>query len=178
MLCLDRRVHVSPGAEADRETIRQPIMTSGPSGARCRPVSGKDPHPMRILFIASGFNSLSQRLFVELTQLGHEISVELDIDDATSEQAVDLFAPDLILAPFLKRAIPESIFSKHLCLIVHPGIPGDRGPAALDWAILNQEPSGVSLCCRRRPKWMRARSGRRPDFRCARRASRASIATR
>ncbi len=101
---------------------------------------------MRILFIASGFNSLSQRLFVELTQLGHEISVELDIDDATSEQAVDLFAPDLILAPFLKRAIPESIFSKHLCLIVHPGIPGDRGPSALDWAILNQEPSwGVTV---------------------------------
>ncbi len=78
---------------------------------------------MRILFIASGFNSLSQRLFVELTAKGHEISVELDIDDAVSQEAVDLYAPDLILAPFLKRAIPESIFSKHVCLIVHPGIP-------------------------------------------------------
>ncbi len=95
---------------------------------------------MRILVIASGFNSLSQRLFVELTGRGHEISVELDIDDAVSQEAVDLYAPDLILAPFLKRAIPESIFSRHLCLIVHPGIPGDRGPAAIDWAILNEEP--------------------------------------
>ena len=83
---------------------------------------------MRILFIASGFNSLSQRLFVELTQRGHEVSVELDIDDKVSREAVELYAPDLIIAPFLKRAIPESIFSKHVCLIVHPGIPGDRGP--------------------------------------------------
>ncbi len=94
---------------------------------------------MRILFIASGFNSLSQRLFVELTQRGHEVSVELDIDDTVSQEAVELYAPDLIVAPFLKRAIPESIFSRHVCLIVHPGIPGDRGPSALDWAILNQE---------------------------------------
>ena len=94
---------------------------------------------MRILFIASGFNSLSQRLFVELTRRGHEVSVELDIDDTVSQEAVELYAPDLILAPFLKRAIPESIFSRHLCLIVHPGIPGDRGPSAIDWAILNRE---------------------------------------
>ena len=31
-------------------------------------------------------------------------------------------SPELIVAPFLKRAIPESIWSKHVCLIVHPGI--------------------------------------------------------
>jgi putative two-component system hydrogenase maturation factor HypX/HoxX len=48
---------------------------------------------------------------------------------------VALFSPDLIMAPFLKRAIPESIWSRHLCLVVHPGIAGDRGPSALDWAI-------------------------------------------
>ena len=101
---------------------------------------------MRILFIASGFNSLSQRLYVELMRRGHEVSVELDVDDAVSQEAVELYAPDLILAPFLKRAIPESIFSRHVCLVVHPGIPGDRGPAALDWAILNEEPHwGVTV---------------------------------
>ena len=94
---------------------------------------------MRILFIAGGFNSLSQRLFVELTRIGHDVSVELDIDDAVSQEAVDLYRPDLILAPFLQRAIPESITAKHVCLILHPGIPGDCGPSALDWAILNRE---------------------------------------
>lgn len=91
---------------------------------------------MRILFLTHAFNSLSQRLFIELRQLGHEVSVEFDINDAVSEEAVALFQPDLVIAPFLKRAIPESIWRHHVCLVVHPGIPGDRGPAALDWALL------------------------------------------
>ena len=46
---------------------------------------------MRILFLTHSFNSLAQRLFVELRQLGHEVSVEFDINDAISEEAVDLF---------------------------------------------------------------------------------------
>jgi len=94
---------------------------------------------MRILFLTHAFNSLTQRLFIELRERGHEVAVEFDINDAVALQAVELFRPDLILAPFLKRAIPSAIWSRHVCLIVHPGIPGDRGPSALDWAILNQE---------------------------------------
>ncbi len=94
---------------------------------------------MKILFLTHSFNSLTQRLFAELTALGHVISVEFDIADSVSEEAVALFQPDLILAPFLKRAIPESIWRQHVCLIVHPGIVGDRGPSALDWAIQNGE---------------------------------------
>lgn len=63
------------------------------------------------------------------------MSVEFDISDAVTQEAVALFRPDLILAPFLKRAIPESVWSRSTCLVVHPGIEGDRGPCALDWAI-------------------------------------------
>ncbi|MHB0887214.1 hydrogenase maturation protein [Acidithiobacillus sp.] len=101
---------------------------------------------MRILFLTHAFNSLSQRLYVELTERGHEVSVEYDIHDAVTEEAVALFRPDLILAPYLKRAIPESVWSRHLCLVVHPGIPGDRGPSALDWAILEGMPRwGVTV---------------------------------
>jgi len=94
---------------------------------------------MRILFLTHAFNSLSQRLFVELQQLGHEVSIEFDVNDIVSLEAVELFQPDLIIAPFLKRAIDEKIWKNHTCLIVHPGIVGDRGPSALDWAIINQE---------------------------------------
>jgi putative two-component system hydrogenase maturation factor HypX/HoxX len=94
---------------------------------------------VKILFLTHSFNSLTQRLFAELTALGHEISVEFDIADSVSEEAVALFQPDLILAPFLKRAIPESIWRQLVCLIVHPGIVGDRGPSSLDWAIQNGE---------------------------------------
>ncbi|AKU14587.1 putative formyltransferase [Azoarcus sp. CIB] len=94
---------------------------------------------MRILLLTHSFNSLTQRLFAELKADGHELSVEFDIADRVAEEAVALFRPDLILAPFLKRAVPESIWSRHLTLIVHPGIVGDRGPSALDWAIMNGE---------------------------------------
>ncbi|HJU71905.1 MAG TPA: enoyl-CoA hydratase-related protein [Paucimonas sp.] len=101
---------------------------------------------MRILFISHSFNSLTQRLFVELRARGHEVSIELDIADSVSEEAVALFKPDLIVAPFLKRAVPPSIWQHHVCLIVHPGIVGDRGPSALDWAIVNGEPQwGVTV---------------------------------
>jgi putative two-component system hydrogenase maturation factor HypX/HoxX len=101
---------------------------------------------MRILLLVEGFNSLSQRLYVELARDGHELSLELDIHERVTHEAVDLFQPDLILAPFLKRAIPASIWQRQMCLIVHPGPPGDRGPAALDWAILRGVPTwGVTV---------------------------------
>ena len=90
---------------------------------------------MRILLLTHSFNSLSQRLFGVLRALGHSVSVELDIADAVAEEAVKMFKPDVVLAPFLKRRIPESIWARTVCLVVHPGIPGDRGPSALDWAI-------------------------------------------
>ena len=91
---------------------------------------------MRILLLTHSFNSLSQRLYVELAHDGHELSVEFDIHERVTREAADLFRPQVILAPFLKRAIPASVWERHLCLVVHPGPPGDRGPAALDWAIL------------------------------------------
>ncbi|MEW5889055.1 MAG: hydrogenase maturation protein [Pseudomonadota bacterium] len=94
---------------------------------------------MRILFLTHSFNSLAQRLHVELTRRGHELSVEFDINDQVAVEAVALFRPDLVVAPFLKRAIPEAVWSRHVCLVVHPGIVGDRGPSALDWAILEGE---------------------------------------
>ncbi|MDP2431028.1 MAG: formyltransferase family protein, partial [Pseudomonadota bacterium] len=94
---------------------------------------------MRILFLTHAFNSLTQRLYVELTALGHEIAIEFDINDSVTIEAVELFRPHLILAPYLRRAIPEAIWRRHVCLIVHPGIVGDRGPSALDWAILDGE---------------------------------------
>jgi len=94
---------------------------------------------MRILLLTHVFNSLTQRLGAELRQRGHLVSVEFDINDAVTEEAAVLFAPDLIVAPYLRRAIPESVWSRYLCLIVHPGVVGDRGPSALDWAILQQQ---------------------------------------
>jgi putative two-component system hydrogenase maturation factor HypX/HoxX len=90
---------------------------------------------MRILFLTHAFNSLAQRLYVELVARGHEISIELDVNDRVTEEAVRLFDPELIVAPFLKRAIPEPVWRSRRCIVIHPGIVGDRGPSSLDWAV-------------------------------------------
>lgn len=91
---------------------------------------------MRILFLCHRFNSLSQRLYCELTERGHEVSVELDVHPDLMIEAAELYKPDVVIAPFLKRMIPEEVWNRYLTLIVHPGPPGDRGPSAIDWAIL------------------------------------------
>jgi putative two-component system hydrogenase maturation factor HypX/HoxX len=101
---------------------------------------------MRILFLTSAYNSLSQLAHLELTERGHLVSVELALSDTAMTEAVDLFQPDLIVAPMLKRAIPEAIWRSRTCLIVHPGVKGDRGPSSLDWAIQQaQELWGVTI---------------------------------
>ncbi|MGK7294370.1 MAG: enoyl-CoA hydratase-related protein [Candidatus Wenzhouxiangella sp. M2_3B_020] len=101
---------------------------------------------MRILILCHAFNSLSQRVFAELERAGHDVSVELDIGDEVTREAVRLFEPDAVVAPFLKRRIPDDVWQAVPCLIVHPGPPGDRGPNALDWAVLDDEPQwGVSI---------------------------------
>jgi putative two-component system hydrogenase maturation factor HypX/HoxX len=96
---------------------------------------------MRILLLAHSFNSLTQRLWVELESWGHEVSLELDVRDSVTIEAVERFDPGLIVAPFLKRAIPEPVWRRHRCIVIHPGIRGDRGPSALDWAVLDGETS-------------------------------------
>jgi putative two-component system hydrogenase maturation factor HypX/HoxX len=101
---------------------------------------------MRILLLPESFNSLTQRVFVELEARGHEVSVELDINERVTLEAAALFDPDVVVAPFLKRAIPRVLWQSRLCLVVHPGIRGDRGPSALDWAILEgRERWGVTV---------------------------------
>ncbi|MEE9412528.1 MAG: hydrogenase maturation protein [Methylococcales bacterium] len=94
---------------------------------------------MKILLMSTAYNSLSQRANLELQALGHETSVVLSLSAKEMLKAVDLYRPDLIVCPFLKDRVPEKIWKKHVCIIIHPGIKGDRGASSLDWAIINQE---------------------------------------
>ncbi|MCC9308898.1 hydrogenase maturation protein [Kitasatospora sp. RB6PN24] len=95
---------------------------------------------MRILLVASAFNSLTQRTFAELADRGHQLEVatlagDAALRDRVLRAAVARHRPDLVVAPMLKSALPADVWSRHTCLIVHPGPPGDRGPSSLDWAI-------------------------------------------
>jgi putative two-component system protein, hydrogenase maturation factor HypX/HoxX len=92
---------------------------------------------MRILLIASGYNSMTQRMHAELADRGHEVSVELALGDEVMREAVRRWDPELVIAPMLTTAIPADIWSARPCLIVHPGPKGDRGPSSLDWAIMS-----------------------------------------
>ncbi|MCX4026454.1 hydrogenase maturation protein [Endozoicomonas sp. SM1973] len=94
---------------------------------------------MKILLLVSAFNGLSQRVYAELRQRNYWVSVEYASTEQQMKEAVALFEPELVICPFLKQAIPRSIWQHYLCWIVHPGIKGDRGPSALDWAIYQQK---------------------------------------
>src|ERR1700732_406770 len=102
-----------------------PLLSSRPrrnTGSNlCQQVENKMKKPMRILFLTSAHNSLSQRLWIELGELGHEIRVCVAATGEAMIAAVSREAPHLIIAPMLKIAIPAEVWSRHLCLIVHPG---------------------------------------------------------
>lgn len=101
---------------------------------------------MRILLVVSAFNSLSQRVFCHLRDLGEKVGIAFAITEEQLITETESFGPDIIIAPFLKKRIPETIWNRIPTFIVHPGIAGDRGAHALDWAILNQFSEwGVSI---------------------------------
>lgn len=99
------------------------------------PAVAESGRSLRILFLVSAHNGLSQRAWVALTDLGHEVHVAVVDGAAAMEAAVAAHDPELIVCPFLKTLIPESIWRRWRCLIFHPGPCGDRGPSSLDWAI-------------------------------------------
>ncbi|MGW7574412.1 enoyl-CoA hydratase-related protein [Streptomyces sp. NPDC054765] len=101
---------------------------------------------MRILLIAGAFNSLTQRVYAELGDSGHHLSVELVTRGTPLPEVVRRHSPDLIVAPMLKTAVPREVWSACPCLIVHPGPVGDRGPSSLDWAVhLGADRWGVTV---------------------------------
>ncbi|MFE1173910.1 enoyl-CoA hydratase-related protein [Streptomyces sp. NPDC058773] len=101
---------------------------------------------MRILLVAGAFNSLTQRVYAELGDHGHRVSVELVTRDTPLPEVVRRHDPDLIVAPMLKTPIPREVWSTRICLIVHPGPVGDRGPSSVDWAVhLGADRWGVTV---------------------------------
>lgn len=94
---------------------------------------------MRILLIAAAYNGLIQRAHVELDSLGHEVSITLALSEEEIRQTLAFFEPDLIICPFLRERIPDDLWQQHVCIIIHPGIKGDRGPSSLDWAVMQKE---------------------------------------
>jgi len=96
---------------------------------------------MKILLLASAFNGLTQRAWIELRRAGHDVTVEVPVSADAMREAVALADPDLIICPFLKDRVPADVWQHRPTIIVHPGPPGDRGPSSLDWAITEAAPT-------------------------------------
>jgi putative two-component system hydrogenase maturation factor HypX/HoxX len=104
------------------------------------------PRSLRVLFLVSAHGGLSQAAEVALSDLGHQVTVRVVASAQQMQAAVDEHDPDLIACPMLTTMIPEQIWSKRRCLIVHPGPVGDRGPSSIDWAIEDGLPEwGVTV---------------------------------
>jgi len=95
---------------------------------------------MKILFLCTAHNSLSQRLYLALSNT-HDVTVEYALSDALMISAAQLARPDLIICPFLTSRVPKEVYDNYLTLIIHPGPPGDVGPSALDWVLLGDDGS-------------------------------------
>src|SRR5262245_1997670 len=93
------------------------------------------PPGLRVLLVTPAHNRLSQRLQAALRRLGHRVAVEVVRNGAKIASAIRRHDPDLVVCPMLKVVIPEQIWARHRCLVVHPGPVGDRKTSSLDWAI-------------------------------------------
>lgn len=104
------------------------------------------PESLRIILLCNTFNSMTQRIYLECIELGHD--TEMVIFENT-EQVLESIASrpkDIIICPFLTKRIPIEIYGNVPCLIVHPGIEGDRGMSSIDWALLeNASEWGVTI---------------------------------
>ena len=93
--------------------------------------------------MSSAFNGLTQRAWLDLRQAGHSPSVVLFTDEAAVCEQIENSGADLVICPFLKDRVPHALWSnpQRPVVIIHPGIVGDRGASALDWAIMRELPS-------------------------------------
>ncbi len=92
---------------------------------------------MKILLLVSSFNSLTQAVYTKLKDRGEIVAVAFAIHEKQMQEEVEAFNPELILAPYLKVFIPETIYKVYPTYIFHPGPLGDRGSSSLEYALLS-----------------------------------------
>ncbi|WP_434777530.1 hydrogenase maturation protein [Neisseria sp. Ec49-e6-T10] len=96
---------------------------------------------LKIVVLSSAFNGLTQRAWLALQEAGHQVTFLLFTDEEAVVLAIEKAQPDLVICPFLKDRVPEVLWqnTQRPIVVIHPGIIGDRGASALDWAIVQQK---------------------------------------
>ncbi|XP_074660982.1 hydrogenase maturation factor HoxX-like [Tubulanus polymorphus] len=95
---------------------------------------------MKVLFLCNHYNTLTQRVETELKEYDVTVTSQAVRGKKDILKAVSEIEHDIIVCPFLTRRIPEEVWANDQkpCLIVHPGITGDRGASSIDWALKMQ----------------------------------------
>lgn len=104
------------------------------------------PETLSVCLLCDAFNSMTQRIYLECIELGHDTEVVVFEDPEIVLQTIVSLKTDIVICPFLTKRIPVEIYGTIPCLIVHPGIEGDRGMSSIDWALLENAPKwGVTI---------------------------------
>jgi putative two-component system hydrogenase maturation factor HypX/HoxX len=94
---------------------------------------------MKILLLSSTYDSLTQRLHVELVQRGHKVAFDIASNDLQTLDAVQQHQPELIFCISLEATLANSIWHRYRCITLHICTDKDHGSSALDWSIQHQE---------------------------------------
>src|ERR1700761_9749011 len=97
----------------DAPTNFRDVLRRSPSSLRGELAPVVADKQLRILFVTSAHNSLSQRAYIALTEMGHDVTVEVVDSPEIIEAAVNAHQPDLVVGPMLKQFIPETVFVKY-----------------------------------------------------------------
>ena len=89
----------------------------------------------KITLLITTFNSLSQKTWVYLKDSGFLVDVVYALNKEQIINEINIFNPDAIFAPFLKKFVPKEIYEQYPTFILHPGPIGDKGAYALEHAI-------------------------------------------
>lgn len=116
--------------------ILQGVKLLSKPASSCNGLLKRDHH---ILVLSTAYNGLTQRVHTLLNDKGHEVDFRLAISPEKIAQTIATVKPDFTICPFLQQKIPDDVCKNHLCMVFHPGIPGDAGPNAIDWAMINKE---------------------------------------
>jgi putative two-component system hydrogenase maturation factor HypX/HoxX len=93
---------------------------------------------MKILLLVTAFNSQTQAVYTWLKDRGDEVVVAYAISEDQMLEEIEVFGPQMILCPFLKAYLPPSVYENYPTYIFHPGPKGDRGPNALEYALMSE----------------------------------------
>ncbi len=110
-----------------------------------RKVSQEQKKP-NVMFLTNSHNGMSQRAKTMLEDHGFFVNVELALNQSQMIKSVNVLKPDIIICPFLTAKVPDEIWKNPdvPCVIVHPGVQGDRGMSSIEWAMHGKNAFGVT----------------------------------